>query len=335
MPAPPGLTAAVMSQIRVLVRDVWYTLQITELGAIRIAARIVAALARDSARMVPGVRVAFGRSTQGKLAALAERATLRHRHPHAAVGVLGRTAVVDLAVAVTYEDPVHQVARDIQQHVIATLRDQVGLQNVTVNVTVDDILTDEDRGADAIRGTKSFVSAHPRCSLAMAKSLGHRDRQPGQPDGRLTTTTQAAAREGPPQRRRAHARDEGIRITAPVRMIRPDELPAAPLGFRHPALTRATATTSSHSPPAEDGDRRAVSFLPCTLRYLGRPGFPDGDTTDLPSGRPKQQASLGGRLSLISILLAMRAGSCAGVWRPGGAVRRPSRLLVSVPGGRG
>jgi uncharacterized alkaline shock family protein YloU len=143
VPAPPGLTTAVMSQIRVLVRDVWYTLQTTDLGTIRIAARIVAALARDSARTVPGVRVALGRSTHDKLAAIAERATLRHRHPHAAVGVLGRTAVVDLAVAVTYGDPVYEVARNIQQHVITTLRDTIGLKTVTVNVTVDDILTDD------------------------------------------------------------------------------------------------------------------------------------------------------------------------------------------------
>ena len=145
VPAPPGLTAAVMSQIRVLVRDVWYTLQTTDLGFIRIAARIVAALARDSARMVPSVQVAFGRSTHGKIAAITEQATFAHHHPHAAVGVLGRTAVVDLAVAVTYGDPVHEVARDIQQHVIATLRDQIGLQTVAVNVTIDDIFTDDDQ----------------------------------------------------------------------------------------------------------------------------------------------------------------------------------------------
>ena len=144
VPAPPGLTAAVMSQIRVLIRDVWYTLETTHLGATRIAARIVAALARDSARMVPGVRVALGRSTYSKMAALAERATFGHRHPHAAVGVLGRTAVVDLAVAVTYGDPVHEVARDIQQQVIATLRHDVGLQTVAVNVIVDDVFTDDD-----------------------------------------------------------------------------------------------------------------------------------------------------------------------------------------------
>ena len=141
---PPGLAAAVMSQIRILVRDIWYTLEVTEIGVIRIAARIVAALARDSARMVPGVRVALGRSTQARVAALAETATFGHRHPHAAAGVLGRTAVVDLAVAVSYRHPVHEVARDIQRHVTATLRDQVGLRSVAVNVTVDDILDVED-----------------------------------------------------------------------------------------------------------------------------------------------------------------------------------------------
>jgi len=140
---PPGLAAAVMSQIRALVRDVWYTLQLTEIGAVRIAARVVAALARDSAQMVPGVRIALGRSTQGLLAAVAGKATAGHRHPHAAAGVLGRTAVVDLAVAVTYGDPVQDVAREIQRHVTATLREQAGLRNVAVNVTVDDILIDE------------------------------------------------------------------------------------------------------------------------------------------------------------------------------------------------
>jgi uncharacterized alkaline shock family protein YloU len=142
---PPGLAAAVMSQVRHLVHDTWYTLESTEVGAVRIAARIVAALARDSARMIPGVRVALGRSTHGKDAALAEKATSGHRHPRAAVGVLGRTAVVDLAVAIGYGDRAHQVAREIQRRVRATLRDQIGLRDVTVNVTVDDVVDDDRR----------------------------------------------------------------------------------------------------------------------------------------------------------------------------------------------
>ena len=144
VPAPAGLTAAVMSQIRVLVRDVWYTLQTTDLGFIRIAARIVAALARDTARLVPGVRVALGRSTHSNTVALTGPATVGHHHPRAAVGVLGRTAVVDLAVAVTYGEPLPEVARNMQQRVIATLRDQIGLQTAVVNVTIDDIFTDDD-----------------------------------------------------------------------------------------------------------------------------------------------------------------------------------------------
>lgn len=139
---PPGLAAAVMSQIGNLIRDVWYTLETTDAGSIRIAARIIATLARDAARIVPGVRVALGRSTHTRPAVIAERATRSHRHPHAAVGVLGRTAVVDLAVAVSYGDPIHQIASDIQHQVIATLRHDIGLQNVTVNVTVDDVLDD-------------------------------------------------------------------------------------------------------------------------------------------------------------------------------------------------
>jgi uncharacterized alkaline shock family protein YloU len=143
VPSPPGLVTAVMNQVRTQVRNVWYTLETTDTGMIRIAARILAALARDCARLIPGVRVALGRSTDGRAAALAGKATDGHRYPDAAVGVLGRTATVDLAVAVTGDDPVHVVARDIQREVIATLRRQAGLRNVTVNVTVDDIVDDE------------------------------------------------------------------------------------------------------------------------------------------------------------------------------------------------
>jgi uncharacterized alkaline shock family protein YloU len=146
VPAPPGLAAAVMSQVRSLVQDVSYTLETTEMGAIRVAARIVAALARDSARMIPGVRVALGRSSHGMLAGLAEKASPGQRHPNAAVGMLGRTAVVDLAVAIGYDDQAQQVARQIQRHVASTLRDQVGLRDVRVNVSIDDVLDGDDGG---------------------------------------------------------------------------------------------------------------------------------------------------------------------------------------------
>lgn len=140
LPTPAELRAAVMKKVRRLVQDVWYTLELTDGGAVQIAARVVATVARDAARRVAGVRVALGRSSQGKLAQLVERATLEHKHPHAAVGVLGRTAVVDLALAVSYGDRIDAVAREVQTTVIRELRDNIGLQSVTVNVTVDEVI---------------------------------------------------------------------------------------------------------------------------------------------------------------------------------------------------
>jgi uncharacterized alkaline shock family protein YloU len=137
---PHRLRAAVLKQVDRLVHDVWYTLQLTDTGAVRVAARVVAAVARDTAAAVPGVRVALGRSTDSRAAQLVARATHRHRHPHAAVGVLGQTAVVDLAVAVSYGERVHDVAYEVQRRVIAELQQNIGLQSVTVNVTVDDVL---------------------------------------------------------------------------------------------------------------------------------------------------------------------------------------------------
>jgi uncharacterized alkaline shock family protein YloU len=138
---PAALKSAVASQIRKLVADIWYTLQLDDGGAVRIAARVVARVAREAAQDVAGVRVAFGRSTHNRMASLVERATLRHRHPNAAVGVLGRTAVVDLAIAVQYGGELDAVAREVQQRAVAELRRKAGLQDVTVNVIVDDIIT--------------------------------------------------------------------------------------------------------------------------------------------------------------------------------------------------
>jgi uncharacterized alkaline shock family protein YloU len=138
---PAAVKIAVASQIRKLVADVWYTLQLSDGGAVRVAARVVARIAREAASGVAGVRVAFGRSTHSRMAGLVERATLRHRHPNAAVGVLGRTAVVDLAIAVQYGDQVDAVARQVQRRAVAELRSKVGLRDVTVNVTVDDVIT--------------------------------------------------------------------------------------------------------------------------------------------------------------------------------------------------
>ena len=138
---PAAVRSAVSSQIRKLTADAWYTLELAEGGAIRIAARVVAMIARDAARQVPGVRVVFGRSTRARAAGRAEAATLGHRHPSEAVGVMGRSAVVDLAVAAEYGRGLDAVGRGVQERAIAALRDKAGLKDVLVNVTIDDVTT--------------------------------------------------------------------------------------------------------------------------------------------------------------------------------------------------
>lgn len=142
--APRDLTSRVMDRVQALVRDVWYTLRVTDAGAIRVAARIVGRMARDAARTVPGVRAALGRSTHGKMVRTVERATQEHLHPHAAVGVLGQTAAVDLAIAVQYGDPVDVIAKEVQRSVRQRLHETIGMQAVTVNVTVDDVITHDN-----------------------------------------------------------------------------------------------------------------------------------------------------------------------------------------------
>ncbi len=138
---PAAVRGAVARQIRKLTAEPWHTLDLADGGAIRIAARVVARIARDAARPVPGVRVAFGRSTRPRIAGRAEAATLGHRHPHEAVGVMGRTAIVDLAITVQYGQELDTVGRRVQERAIAALRNNAGLRDVWVNVTIDDVIT--------------------------------------------------------------------------------------------------------------------------------------------------------------------------------------------------
>lgn len=137
---PAAVRTAVSRQIRELTADAWYTLELADGGAIRIAARVVARIARDAARQVSGARVVFGRSTRPGTAGRAEAATLGHRHPNEAVGVMGRTAVVDLAVTAEYGPDLNAVGRGVQERAIAALR-ATGLNDPQVNVTIDDVAT--------------------------------------------------------------------------------------------------------------------------------------------------------------------------------------------------
>ena len=72
---------------------------------------------------------------------LAEAASLSPRSVSDLERGIGRTAVVDLAIAAHYGGQLDAIAHEVQQRAIADLRAKAGLQDVTVNVTVDDVIT--------------------------------------------------------------------------------------------------------------------------------------------------------------------------------------------------
>ena len=88
-----------------------------------------------------------------------------------------------------------------------------------------------------------------------------------------------------PRAEGSQARHELIWITAPVGMVRPDELPTAALGFVHPPLTGLTAATCVVS---SEGYRRVVpsglivTVLATARKHRGRSG------SDVPPGTAAQ-----------------------------------------------
>jgi uncharacterized alkaline shock family protein YloU len=141
--APRGLLDRVMHQVRDVARQHWHTVVPSERGSTRVAARVVATLARLAAGRVPGVRVALGRTSDPAAAHRAAAATDAHAWPGAAIGVAGGSTVVDLALAVRYGVGLHELAEQVRRVVVGDLRRLAGLEHVEVNVTIDDVLEPE------------------------------------------------------------------------------------------------------------------------------------------------------------------------------------------------
>lgn len=139
--APHSLLRKVMEQVRAAARQSWHTLIPGERGSTRVAARVIATLARLAAARVPGVRVALGRTTEARAAGRAAAATDQHDASGSAVGVAGGSTVVELALAAQYDAPLLELAERVRAAVVHDLTRLAGLQNVQVDVTIDDILT--------------------------------------------------------------------------------------------------------------------------------------------------------------------------------------------------
>lgn len=136
---PTDLVAKVMSLIRELAQEIWHVVLTGDRGVTRIAARVIAAIARRAAARAPGVRVVLGRSSRANIVADTVKATQQHQQPGSAVGIAGQRAVIDLAVVTDYDTRIPDVAANIRSLVIGELNELAGFDEVRVDIFVDDV----------------------------------------------------------------------------------------------------------------------------------------------------------------------------------------------------
>ncbi len=136
---PADLVRKVMSLVRELAQEIWHIVIPSDRGMTRIAARVIAELARRAAARAQGVRVVLGRSSQAKIVADTAEATQQHRQPGSAVGIAGQHAVIDLAVVTDYGVRIVEVAQEIRRAVARDLFELTGLVEVRVDIYVDDV----------------------------------------------------------------------------------------------------------------------------------------------------------------------------------------------------
>jgi uncharacterized alkaline shock family protein YloU len=137
--APGGLVGEVMRRVRSLAANAWHAVLPTERGVTRIAASVIAAVARLAAQRVPGVTLALG---PGRLMTGRSAADIAGPTGEAAsdVGVAGKRAVIELDVAVMAGTHIPTVAQQIRESVRRDVEQLAGVRMTEVDVTVIDVI---------------------------------------------------------------------------------------------------------------------------------------------------------------------------------------------------
>lgn len=136
--APENLLSTVMTRVRELAQHTWFAFIPTDRGHTRIAARVIAAVARLAAQEVPHVTLALGAGRTSPYTTPTEIAG-----PEAAaatdVGVAGSHVVIDIQVAIEMGANIPQVASHLRTHITRTIATQLGLTLAEINVTIADV----------------------------------------------------------------------------------------------------------------------------------------------------------------------------------------------------
>ncbi|GEL20549.1 Asp23/Gls24 family envelope stress response protein [Pseudonocardia asaccharolytica] len=129
--APGEIVEAALRHIRGAAENPTYGLLTNGDGITRIAARVVAVTARETAARVSGVRVALSR-----LPAADTRSDQQ-----ADAGVAGESTAIKLTLAADYGQDLHALAERIRSEVTNEVRTLTGLDPVVVSVVIDDVFS--------------------------------------------------------------------------------------------------------------------------------------------------------------------------------------------------
>jgi uncharacterized alkaline shock family protein YloU len=144
--APSSLTSTVMERVHAIAAHGWHAVLTEQSGVTRVAAWVVAVIARRAAAGVPGVGTVLGQVTP-PAAALdqvhaeypPDQPSRAQRAAAAGIGVAGRPVVVGIAVTAAVGTPLPALAEQIRRRVGAEVRAMTGLSVSGVDVEVTDL----------------------------------------------------------------------------------------------------------------------------------------------------------------------------------------------------
>lgn len=141
--APDSIVENALRRIRGAVEHLDYGVLESARGRTRISARVVVAVARESAQAVPGVRVALGKHITSRTGDRSDVRDGTAANPasgaQVVAGVAGRSTAIEITLAADYGIDLHRLGEHIRAAVTAEVRALTDLEPVQVTVIIDDI----------------------------------------------------------------------------------------------------------------------------------------------------------------------------------------------------
>jgi uncharacterized alkaline shock family protein YloU len=154
--APASLTRTIMERVRPMATHGWHAVLTGTPGVTRIAAWVVAVIARRAAAGVPGVGSVRGQVTPPPVSVRSTSAEMVRDGPSrsqraaaAGVGAVGRRVVIRVDVTAPPGISLPALAQEIRRRVTADVTTMTGLSVEAVDVFVSDLVDEVDDGPPA------------------------------------------------------------------------------------------------------------------------------------------------------------------------------------------